>query len=193
MRMKKRNLIPRGPYCYDENGVCPYWSCDTSRPSQENGYCAYLETGDWEDEGCSLLWDQVKECGENKDTDRDDTESEEPMDVVKFEEVKCDCRVEFTDGKGRIVEFYPPPQPLPNPRLKAEELDEFMEDLHIIQNAAYNHANADDLYDDGHDEFVDVLVSHYDEMRRALELLLADGTVTPAQVAEAFKMSQLLD
>lgn len=53
-----------GLYCYDENGLCPYWSADTNKPRQENGYCAYLEVGDWEPDGwLSLLWDQVKECG----------------------------------------------------------------------------------------------------------------------------------
>jgi len=71
------SVIPAGAYCYrpvstDENGclkisLCPYWGRDDSRPAQESGYCAYLGSGDWESEGISLLWDQVKECGLNDD------------------------------------------------------------------------------------------------------------------------------
>lgn len=66
---KKQNLstdwmeddIPHGPYCYDENGICPWWRQDTSKPKQENGYCLYLKVGDW-DLPIGLLWDQCKEC-----------------------------------------------------------------------------------------------------------------------------------
>lgn len=68
--------IPKGMYCYTVDSIdketgrmnvdpCPYWSVDDSRPEQENGYCSYLGRGDWEVEHLSLLWDQVKECGEN--------------------------------------------------------------------------------------------------------------------------------
>lgn len=63
---KPINKIPMGQYCYDKNGSCPYWSLDLSKPHQENGHCAYLDFGDWEfqDGWISLLWDQVKECGQ---------------------------------------------------------------------------------------------------------------------------------
>jgi hypothetical protein len=54
---KDISVIPQGFYCYDDKGVCPYWS-----RRDEGGYCAYLEKGDWQIEG-GLLWDQVKECG----------------------------------------------------------------------------------------------------------------------------------
>lgn len=57
--------IPKGLYCYDSNGTCPYWSLDEDRHYQENGYCYYMLKGDWEREGFSLIWDQVKECGIN--------------------------------------------------------------------------------------------------------------------------------
>jgi hypothetical protein len=40
--------IPRGVYCHDHNGTCPYWSIDKSLPEQENGYCAYLKQSDWD-------------------------------------------------------------------------------------------------------------------------------------------------
>lgn len=78
--MKDTSKIPRGMYCYtrlkpspESNHltklnieVCPYWSRDRNRPEQENGYCSFLEVGDWEDNGVSLLWDMVKECDINK-------------------------------------------------------------------------------------------------------------------------------
>jgi len=63
--MKKKNRIPKGIYCYDENGICPFWSIREDKEEMENGYCSYLECGDWENRLTSLLWDQVKECGIN--------------------------------------------------------------------------------------------------------------------------------
>lgn len=73
---KKHPEIPVGSYCYKvvgpigENGfpktkVCPYWSIDPDKPEQSNGYCSFLKSGDWEDIGLGLLWDQVKACDEN--------------------------------------------------------------------------------------------------------------------------------
>jgi hypothetical protein len=94
--MKKlKKLIPKGYYCYSvKNGKtipCPYWSIDKKHSKQNNGYCAYLEKGDWdinkesrwrevkyvngkkkkgktstaEEIGIpmSLLWDMCKDCG----------------------------------------------------------------------------------------------------------------------------------
>jgi len=65
--------IPKGPYCYTMiEGVytpCPHWSMREDKPHQENGYCSFLGEGDWEDDGPSLLWDQVKECGVNDNID----------------------------------------------------------------------------------------------------------------------------
>ena len=58
-------LIPRGMYCHDgsnHNNVCPFWSVRMYYPYRENGYCSYLEKGDWELTG-GLLWDKCKECG----------------------------------------------------------------------------------------------------------------------------------
>lgn len=61
--------IPKGLYCYTRRDgkvhLCPFWDKDYSKPEQESGYCHYLKRGDWEEEGFSLLWDQVKECGVN--------------------------------------------------------------------------------------------------------------------------------
>ena len=85
MTGKDTSVIPKGIYCYDKNGTCPYWSKHPDHEEQENGYCAFLEYGDWEAEipddfpphfptSClSLLWDQVKECGLNKDEENDET------------------------------------------------------------------------------------------------------------------------
>jgi len=89
---KDKRLIPHGFYCYSAKGKCPYWSIRKGKSKQRNGYCAFLEKGDWDinaekvwtvtvrnekgkyekvAEGTakeldivgSLLWDQVKECG----------------------------------------------------------------------------------------------------------------------------------
>lgn len=81
--VKDTDCIPKGLYCYDEKGVCPYWKRRDDLPKQYNGYCAFLEKSDVEIaqerelEDCrtgervrlpfpvSLLWDKCKECGIN--------------------------------------------------------------------------------------------------------------------------------
>lgn len=55
--------IPTGQYCYDENGVCPFWSKHPEHGYQNDGHCSLKQLSDWEDN--TLLWDQVKECGFN--------------------------------------------------------------------------------------------------------------------------------
>jgi ribA/ribD-fused uncharacterized protein len=68
-------LIPKGIYCYDNEGICPYWSKHPDHAEQEDGYCAFLECGDWEEEknpSVSLLWDQVKECRYNECTEEEE-------------------------------------------------------------------------------------------------------------------------
>ena len=88
---KDTSVIPKGDYCYGENGICPYWSTNPDYDEMECGYCSYIEKGDWElnDDKkwrltyakgekvtdselnsaheigmyMSLLWDQCKECG----------------------------------------------------------------------------------------------------------------------------------
>ena len=73
---KEIEKIPVGPYCYSIKKIkgdkikicaCPYWELRKDKPTQDNGYCHYLERGDWEDAGTSLLWDMVKECGINSE------------------------------------------------------------------------------------------------------------------------------
>jgi len=59
-------LIPQNtPYCYDKNGICPFWTTIPDAPEQLNGYCHYLQAGDNDEEpnNTLLLWDQCKECG----------------------------------------------------------------------------------------------------------------------------------
>jgi hypothetical protein len=76
------SLIPPGMYCYSQERVaetapgfvhrvtpCPYWGSAPEKRTQQNGYCAHLKAGDWEEDGTFLLWDMVKECGENNDID----------------------------------------------------------------------------------------------------------------------------
>jgi hypothetical protein len=95
---KDTSVIPKGDYCYNEKGNCPYWSMKKGLPKQENGYCDYLGQSDYErneekgdikwsnkdgivttitkphEIGISLLWDQVKECGENFYTEEEEKE-----------------------------------------------------------------------------------------------------------------------
>lgn len=52
--------------------ACPHWELRADKPAQQNGFCRLLNSGDWEDEGISLLWDQVKECGINMGEDEVD-------------------------------------------------------------------------------------------------------------------------
>jgi len=74
---KDESLIPQNtPYCYTITGTeirdgmpilkqntCPFYDWDDEQPSQDCGYCHFIELGDWMDKGTSLLWDQCKECG----------------------------------------------------------------------------------------------------------------------------------
>jgi hypothetical protein len=69
---KDKSLIPLGLYCYTYIGLgkykpCPYWDLRKDKPIQGNGYCAFLNIGDWMEEGSGLLWDSVKECKINYD------------------------------------------------------------------------------------------------------------------------------
>lgn len=85
--VRAESLIPRGPYCYKPGtirgwevgadgverptGRCPFWSLKADASEQENGWCSYLKTGDMEEGGTFLLWDQCKECGIKDDDDVD--------------------------------------------------------------------------------------------------------------------------
>lgn len=63
-KMKKDiNKIPNGYYCLDSRGRCPYWSIREDMPEYNNGYCSYIEKGDWELGDKSMLWNECKECG----------------------------------------------------------------------------------------------------------------------------------
>ena len=82
-------IIPKGIYCYDEKGRCPYFS-HIEKAGIKIPYCKYLKEGSlpneltdedferlknfhhttsdediWNLYPLDFLWDQVKECGEN--------------------------------------------------------------------------------------------------------------------------------
>jgi len=59
-------LIPQGNYCYGAKCKCPFWDVLEEFPHQDNGYCHYLKSGDFQHSGLGLLWDQCKECGVNE-------------------------------------------------------------------------------------------------------------------------------
>ena len=62
--MKKRAMkkwIPKD-VCYCGN--CKWRSENKTKDNQMNGYCKYLNLGDWYKDGTLLLWDGCKECGE---------------------------------------------------------------------------------------------------------------------------------
>ena len=70
--MKKRAMkkwIPKKTvYCYTRHKdksitPCKWWSLRRNKPTQDNGFCLYLNSGDWEYSYTSLLWDMCKECG----------------------------------------------------------------------------------------------------------------------------------
>lgn len=66
------SIIPAGCYCYDEKGKCPYFDSSSKYNEQNDGFCWYLEKGDWmtrEEGGTFLLFDQCKECGINDNND----------------------------------------------------------------------------------------------------------------------------
>lgn len=58
-KMKRLEDIPKGIYCYNNDGVCPYWDMF----EEYNGYCHYLKMSDNDFETMSFLFDQIKECG----------------------------------------------------------------------------------------------------------------------------------
>jgi len=90
-------VIPKGIYCYDENGICPYWRIKHLVNSDgikiKYYHCIFLKENDCgnNDNICellhqyfhhndqefnrfftlSLLWDQCKECNENMDIEND--------------------------------------------------------------------------------------------------------------------------
>jgi len=74
---KGEMVIPRGIYCYDENGTCPYLDKAEGVGEQNDGYCWFLRRGDWQSNGVGLLWDSCKECGK-----RDSDCPEGAMEVV---------------------------------------------------------------------------------------------------------------
>jgi hypothetical protein len=95
---KDTSVIPKGHYCYHGSRSpsdphykpCVYWEMKQDGEGEPYGYCNFLELGDLdftrkiatlkkgepityqEITGAGLLWDQVKECDENYDSDIED-------------------------------------------------------------------------------------------------------------------------
>lgn len=61
---KDPSLIPKGMYCYDDKGRCPYW-----QHKPDDYYCDFLEQSDEDMFPFGLLFDQCKECGINEEDD----------------------------------------------------------------------------------------------------------------------------
>lgn len=58
------SCIPAGSHC----AGCPYVQTIPGKPDQNDGYCAYLDFGDWMTKlGFSMLWDGLKKCQINRD------------------------------------------------------------------------------------------------------------------------------
>jgi len=77
-----KSLIPHSDYCYKwletpspENNyrgkvkTCPFYDKMANLPSQSNGYCHYLQAGDFTEDGTHLLFDMCKECGINAENE----------------------------------------------------------------------------------------------------------------------------
>lgn len=77
-----KGLIPHSDYCYKwletpspENNyrgkvkTCPFYDKMQNLPAQSNGYCHYLQAGDFTENGTHLLFDMCKECGINAENE----------------------------------------------------------------------------------------------------------------------------
>ena len=73
-------MIPNGEYCYSnlnidhsftppkiKTSTCMFWDKMAGYEDQQSGYCHYLKVGDMDPDGTFLLFDQVKECGINRE------------------------------------------------------------------------------------------------------------------------------
>lgn len=63
-------VIPHGGNC----SGCPMREVSAKHHRQENGFCALLGRGDWMP-GLSFLWDGVKECSINLDSEDGDLDA----------------------------------------------------------------------------------------------------------------------
>lgn len=110
--VKDEKYIPPGVYCYhiaSKNPdatlsilTCPYWEIKNKRPSQENGYCYFIEKGDWQDDGTMLLWDKCKECGKKYITSET---GHNWLDDTKRSRKKCYREIkEWLDSIGPLLE-----------------------------------------------------------------------------------------
>jgi len=61
-----REKIPHGDFCFSEHSPCPYWRLCLKHPDGDNGYCDFIEVGDWQLED-SELHRRHKECDINRE------------------------------------------------------------------------------------------------------------------------------
>lgn len=99
--------IPKGSYCYDEEGVCYYWSIDKHHKNllQENGYCKWLGKGDYDlNREKNISWIEVKQKdGSYKRTEGpfSAVELEFPCESLLWDQVK-ECN--WVDDEEEIKE-----------------------------------------------------------------------------------------
>lgn len=55
-----QSLIPTGEYCYDENGICPFYEIIKDKDGEDSAFCHYEDVENW-----ILLDDQCKICSIN--------------------------------------------------------------------------------------------------------------------------------
>lgn len=80
--MHLEESIPDGRYCYRFTGPrqmepCPFHAEIRALPATMNGYCAFLDRGDWQANAPSFLWDAVKICSVNLDQALDELDDPE--------------------------------------------------------------------------------------------------------------------
>ncbi len=99
------NVIPVGYYCYNDDGVCPYWSLDSNQHEMENGYCKFLGKGDW-DMNKEKKWRRVYTEGREfsrksvDEAERGELQSAEELGMymsVLWDQVK-ECDVKYGDS-----------------------------------------------------------------------------------------------
>lgn len=95
---KGKKLIPKGLYCYDGRGTCPFWSIVEYKPEMFNGYCSYLRKGDWDLNKEAEIWDAKT----NKIIKRKGEKSETPWSLLWDQCKECGINMEDDDEEGRI-------------------------------------------------------------------------------------------
>lgn len=90
-----KQYIPKGLYCYDEKGDCPFFrfagkvSVEGYDEKVCKYYCHYLQVNTIDfDEYVLLIFDSVKECGINTEVDQEDLDLGNPNILLTYQELK---------------------------------------------------------------------------------------------------------